>query len=57
MAEQMDPVEPERLADRDDLLDERLHDPERCVIWVIGPTAPELVVEHHRAACLGQLGR
>ncbi len=55
MAEEVHPVEPERLSHGGDLLDEGVHDPQGRIVRVVGTAAPELVVEDDRApALIGQ---
>ena len=55
MAEEVHPVEPERLSHGGDLLDEGVHDPQGRIVRLVGPAAPELVVEDDRApALIGQ---
>jgi hypothetical protein len=51
----VDPVEPERLPDRPQLVEEELDGPEIRVVRPVGGTAPELVVDHEPPPVLRKL--
>ena len=54
MAEQVEPVQPERLPHRCDLLYEGVHDPQGHIIGLVGVPAAELVVEDHRPPVISE---
>jgi hypothetical protein len=54
LAQEVDVVEPQLLAHRDQLVQEELDAPQRRVVWLVGVATPKLVVEDDRAPGVGE---